>query len=123
MTAAGNILNTSFASRRTRNSELVAAEGVRIERIVSTGKQVRPGSGTTRPGRSGCWCSGSAGLLFEGEPIPRELKRGDYLLIPAGKRHRLNGQTRRSRRSGLLFTMACCPAVSRSKPKAARHTH
>ena len=33
--------------------------------------------------------SGSAGLLLEDEPTPRELKRGDYLLIPAGRRHRV----------------------------------
>ncbi|WP_371679126.1 hypothetical protein [Microvirga sp. KLBC 81] len=33
--------------------------------------------------------SGSAGLLFEDESTPKELKRGDYLLVPAGRRHRV----------------------------------
>jgi cupin 2 domain-containing protein len=33
--------------------------------------------------------AGAAGLLFEGEPAPRPLKAGDYLLIRAGQRHRV----------------------------------
>jgi cupin 2 domain-containing protein len=33
--------------------------------------------------------AGAVGLLFEDEPTLRELKAGDYLLIPAGQRHRV----------------------------------
>ena len=60
-------------------TELVTAEGVRIERIVSTGQASPPGFWYDQAWSE--WVlvlSGSAGLLFEGEPIPRELKRGDY---------------------------------------------
>jgi cupin 2 domain-containing protein len=33
--------------------------------------------------------TGSAGLLIEGEALPRVLRAGDYLLIPAHRRHRV----------------------------------
>lgn len=69
------------------------AEGsnVRIERIISE-QQSTP---------SGEWCqqswdewvlllSGSAGLGFEGKVEERKLLPGDYLLIPAGCRHRVD---------------------------------
>jgi cupin 2 domain-containing protein len=63
---------------------------VRIERIVSEGHSTNKGE----------WCcqawdewvillSGGAGLLFDGDIAPRILKPGDYLLIPAGCRHRV----------------------------------
>jgi cupin 2 domain-containing protein len=71
-------------------TELLAAPGLRIERIVSTG-QASP---------SGFWydqdwaewvlvLAGSAGLLFEGESKPRVLRRGDHVLIPPHVRHRV----------------------------------
>ncbi|KLK90316.1 cupin [Microvirga vignae] len=71
-------------------TELLAEEGLRIERIVSTGQANPPGFWYDQAWSE--WVlvlSGSAGLLFEDEPAPRELKRGDYLLIPAGSRHRV----------------------------------
>ncbi|MEX0711947.1 MAG: hypothetical protein WD278_06335 [Pirellulales bacterium] len=33
--------------------------------------------------------AGSAGLQFEGEPAIRQLRPGDYVLIPAHLRHRV----------------------------------
>jgi cupin 2 domain-containing protein len=33
--------------------------------------------------------TGAAGVLFEGEAEPRVLHAGDYLLIPAHRRHRV----------------------------------
>jgi cupin 2 domain-containing protein len=33
--------------------------------------------------------AGAAGLVFEGEAEPRVLRPGDYLLIPAHRRHRV----------------------------------
>jgi len=33
--------------------------------------------------------AGAAGVLFDGEPEPRMLMRGDYLHIPAHVRHRV----------------------------------
>jgi cupin 2 domain-containing protein len=71
-------------------TELMAAEGIRIERIVSTGQASPPGLWYDQAWPE--WVlvlSGSAGLLFEDEPTPRELKSGAYLLIPAGRRHRV----------------------------------
>jgi len=69
---------------------LVKKGKVRIERIVSEGQSTLKGE---------CYCqawdewvillSGSAGLLFDGDTAPRILKPGDYLLIPAGCRHRV----------------------------------
>ena len=69
---------------------LVAADRVRIERIVSRG-QASP---------EGFWYDqeenefvlvlrGSAGLRMEGEDTPRVLTPGDYALIPAHARHRV----------------------------------
>jgi cupin 2 domain-containing protein len=66
------------------------APGVRLERIISRGQATPPGQ----------WCdqethewvallSGAAGLLFEGEDQVRELRPGDYVLIPAHCRHRV----------------------------------
>jgi cupin 2 domain-containing protein len=69
---------------------LVATTSVTIERIVSRG-QATP---------SGEWydqerdefvvvLEGSAALLFEGEPAPRMMRRGDWICIPAHLRHRV----------------------------------
>jgi cupin 2 domain-containing protein len=69
---------------------LLSTGNFRLERIVSAG-QATP---------SGEWCeqdthewvallSGGAGLSFEDEPEPRVLRPGDYLLIPAHRRHRV----------------------------------
>ena len=71
-------------------TDLLTAEGIRIERIVSAGQASPLGFWYDQAWSE--WVlvlSGSAGLLFEDEPTPRELKRGDYLLIPAGRRHRV----------------------------------
>jgi cupin 2 domain-containing protein len=91
MTAAGNILEHVLRDTVDEEfTELVAADGLRIERIVSTGQASPPGFWYDQEWSE--WVlllSGSAGLLFEGEPAPRELKRGDYLLIPARRRHRV----------------------------------
>lgn len=70
-------------------TEVLAREGVRIERIVSTG-QVTP---VDKP-----YCqehdewvlllAGSAGLWIEGEG-ERDLRPGDHVLIAANRRHRV----------------------------------
>ncbi len=69
---------------------LVANENLRIERIVSTGQASPPGFWYDQPWAE--WVlvlAGSAGLLFEDEAEPRVLRAGDYLLIPAHRRHRV----------------------------------
>ena len=71
-------------------TELLGRERLRIERIVSTGQASPPGFWYDQ--KSSEWVlllSGRAGILFQGEQSPRELKRGDFLLIPAGRRHRV----------------------------------
>lgn len=71
-------------------TELVAAKGIRIERIVSTGQASPPGFWYEQAWPE--WVllvSGAAGLLFEGDAAPRPLKPGDYILIPADRRHRV----------------------------------
>ena len=71
-------------------TELLAAPGLRIERIVSTGQASPPDFWYDQDGAE--WVlllSGSAGLLFEGEDEPRVLRRGDYVLIPPRARHRV----------------------------------
>jgi len=73
-----------------QTTELVVSDNVRIERIVSIG-QASP---------AGFWydetwtewvvvLTGAAGVLFEDEAEPRVLHAGDYLLIPAHRRHRV----------------------------------
>jgi cupin 2 domain-containing protein len=69
---------------------LLSTAHFRLERIVSAGQATPPGE----------WCdqdthewvallTGSAGLRFQDEPEPRVLAPGDYLLIPAHRRHRV----------------------------------
>jgi cupin 2 domain-containing protein len=69
---------------------LVATAGVTIERIVSTGQASPPGFWYDQAWAE--WVlvlSGEAGLLIEGENAARRLVPGDYLLIPAHRRHRV----------------------------------
>ena len=69
---------------------LLAAPGVRIERIVSHGHSSAPDSWYDQDQDE--WVvvlQGSARILFDGEASPRTLKRGDYLHIPAHVRHRV----------------------------------
>jgi cupin 2 domain-containing protein len=64
--------------------------GVRVERIVSAGQASPPGFWYDQDRAE--WVlvlAGSAGLLLEGEAEPRVLGPGDYLLIPAHRRHRV----------------------------------
>ncbi len=68
---------------------LVTAENIRIERIISRGHS-SPETGWYDQDENE-WVmlvSGSATLLFEGEKDV-ELKKGDFLLIPARQRHKV----------------------------------
>jgi len=68
---------------------LLDADGLRIERIVSTGQASPDGFWYDQPEHE--WVlllTGSAGLELEGEGI-RSLKAGDFLLLPAHQRHRI----------------------------------
>ncbi|MGI8569275.1 MAG: cupin domain-containing protein [Methylocella sp.] len=62
----------------------------KIERIVSLGQKSPPGFWYDQPWAE--WVvvlAGSAGLCFEGEAEVKVLSPGDYLLIPARVKHRV----------------------------------
>jgi len=70
-------------------TKLLSADGVRIERIVSFGQ--RSPDGFWYDQKEDEWVlllEGSATLRF-GEGGPIDLKPGDHLQLPAGKRHRV----------------------------------
>jgi cupin 2 domain-containing protein len=73
-----------------QRTELRRAPGVSIERIVSHGHQSPPGSWYDQDLDE--WVlllSGAALLRFEDEAEPVRLEPGDYVLIPAHARHRV----------------------------------
>jgi cupin 2 domain-containing protein len=70
-------------------TELLWRKGVRIERIVSTGQSTPADKPYNQEYDE--WVllvSGSAGLRIEGE-AERELRPGDYVLIPSYRLHRV----------------------------------
>nr|MBP7526575.1 cupin domain-containing protein [Syntrophorhabdaceae bacterium] len=91
MTRPGNLFSGIPADIPEEIFETIAESGqVRIERIISRGQ--------TTP--RDFWydqdlnelvvlLEGSAGILFEREPEPIDLLPGDYLIIPAHRRHRV----------------------------------
>lgn len=88
---AGNLL-ADLPERLTEELFLTLADqgGAKIERIVSIG-QASPPEFWYDQGRTE-WVfliAGSAGLLFEGETAALTLRPGDYLEIPAHRKHRV----------------------------------
>ncbi len=72
-------------------SDLFKRPGLRIERIVSTGQSSPEGFWYDQP--EGEWVlliEGEARLRFADETEARHLKAGDYLDIPAHRRHRVD---------------------------------
>lgn len=70
-------------------TELLTRDGVRIERIVSTGQATPAGQPYDQEHDE--WVlllKGAAGLWLEGDG-ERLLRPGDHLLIPAHRRHRV----------------------------------
>ena len=77
--------------RKRRHQGAFARPGLRIERIVSQGHASPPGFWFDQMQDE--WVivlAGSAELRFEDEAEARLLKVGDYVFIPAGKRHRVD---------------------------------
>jgi cupin 2 domain-containing protein len=69
---------------------LLQPDHCKLERIVSAGQATPPGKWDDQETHE--WVlllSGSAGLQFEGEKDVRVLRPGDYVLIPAHRRHRV----------------------------------
>jgi len=91
MTESGNMYSNIPPSLPTELFETLFQKGtVRIERILSHGQATPEGEWYDQDQDE--WVlllAGSAGLLFEGEAEPRSLTAGDYLMIPARRRHRV----------------------------------
>jgi len=97
MTADGNIFAALPAASLAEElvTALVSQPNIRIERIVSTGQTSPPDFWFDQEWNE--WVillSGSAQLLFEDEPSEgendaRPLAAGDYVYIPAHRRHRI----------------------------------
>jgi cupin 2 domain-containing protein len=69
---------------------LLLTDDLKLERVVSTGQATPPGQWYDQDRDE--WVvllSGSAGLLFDGEREIRVMQPGDYLLVPAHTRHRV----------------------------------
>ena len=96
MIAAGNLFAPlPDAGEAERIETLAAGAGARVERIVSMG-QASP---------EGFWydqertefvalLAGSARLRIENEAVPRDLGPGDWLVLPAHCRHRVEATSR-----------------------------
>ena len=89
---SGNLFDKLPSGREAdeRFETLLDRPGMRIERIVSTGQASPEGFWYDQPEDE--WVvllSGSAGLRFADEAAVCELKPGDWLLIPAGRKHRV----------------------------------
>ncbi|MEE8436427.1 MAG: cupin domain-containing protein [bacterium] len=96
----GNLFTGTPAARQKEVVEsLIEAAGFTLERIVSQGQPTPPGKWYDQERDE--WVvllSGAARLRIDGEAGERSLRPGDWLLIPARKRHRVewtapDGQT------------------------------
>ena len=69
---------------------ILDSQDFRLERIISSGQMTPPGEWYDQ--NTNEWVillSGSAGLLIEGEKETCVMRPGDYVHIPARKRHRV----------------------------------
>jgi cupin 2 domain-containing protein len=89
----GNLFAGILAASAGDEEEFAALferPGLKIERIVSCGQASPPGFWYAQPQNE--WVillKGGAGLRFEDETSEQALSPGDYVFIPAGKRHRV----------------------------------
>ncbi len=92
-------MNNLFSEIPTKLPEefvetLLEAEGVRIERIVSQGHASPPGFWYDQDQNE--WVlvlRGTAKLLFQGADTSFEMRPGDFIKIPAHKKHRVEWTT------------------------------
>ncbi len=91
LTLSGNLFDGAQGDvHRERVSALLETSNLRIERIVSLGQESPPGFWYDQPWAE--WVvvlAGSAGLRFEGEADVKVLSAGDYILIAARVKHRV----------------------------------
>lgn len=88
---SGNLFNDLPADATAeQHNTLLSLATARLERIVSTGQGTPEGTWYDQADAE--WVvvlRGRAGLRFEGEDTVRELGPGDYVHIPAHRRHRV----------------------------------
>jgi cupin 2 domain-containing protein len=89
---AGNLFADVSAAGTEEEAfrEILARPGLKIERIISHGQASPPEFWHDQAWNE--WVivlKGSAILRFEDEPATRALGEGDYVFIPARKRHRV----------------------------------
>ena len=91
MSDAGNVFADVPARLQAEQiTQLLSGKTVKIERIVSRGHATPPGFWYDQSEAE--WVivlAGSAGLKFEGEAATRTLRAGDFVNIPAHRRHRV----------------------------------
>jgi cupin 2 domain-containing protein len=92
MTQSSGNLFAAIPPRLAREevTTLLTSSGLRIERIVSHGQASPPGFWYDQPQAE--WVivlTGRAELSFEGEAAARRMAPGDWLHIPAHRRHRV----------------------------------
>ena len=83
---------------------LLAGEHYKLERIVSLGQATPLGQWYDQEWSE--WAlllRGNAGLLFEGEPQILEMHPGDFVHIPAHRRHRVEWTDPKERTLWLAF--------------------
>jgi cupin 2 domain-containing protein len=91
MAHSGNLL-AGLGRKLEFEEVLVLAKGpgARIERIVSTGQASPPGFWYDQDATEWVFLiAGSAAILFEGDEMAKKLAPGDYVEIPAHRRHRV----------------------------------
>lgn len=88
----GNLyVNTDAYAQSEHFLELVSAQHVRVERIVSTGQATPDGEWLEQErAEFVTLLTGSAALRFDGEGAARVLRPGDYVTIPPRQRHRVD---------------------------------
>ncbi|MCI0468206.1 MAG: cupin domain-containing protein [Beijerinckiaceae bacterium] len=91
LVSSGNLFEQARGDRRQEIATvLVNGPNLRIERIISLGQESAPGFWYDQPwAECVALLAGSAGMRFEGETGVRALAPGDYFLIPAHRKHRV----------------------------------
>jgi cupin 2 domain-containing protein len=103
---------------------LLKTPGFYLERIVSGGQATPPGQWYDQETHE--WVvllSGAAALLFAGEDRVRIMRPGDYVLIPAHCRHRVEWTDPEQKPSGWPCITEMCLKILRAKVRLPPHSN